>query len=145
MKKLILMELAISGIGTMAFAQNPAWQPKAQTASHNYPTFGFKLEPLRLKTVLSAAGNTYLDGAIVELPGPDGKTLSFKVWRNTLIPAALQAKFPDVWSFSGTRADNPSVTIKMEYSSRGLYAMVYDGPNTYFVDPLDAGSEEYKA
>ncbi len=145
MKKLILMGLAISGIGTVAFAQNPAWQPKAQTASLNYPTFGFKLEPLRLKNVLSAAGNTHLSATVVDLPGPDGKTHSFKVWRNTLIPAALQTKFPDVWSFSGTRTDNPSVTIKMEYSPRGLYAMVYDGPNTYFIDPLDAGAEEYKA
>lgn len=145
MKKLILMGLAISGIGTAAFAQNPAWQPKAQTASINYPAFGFKLEHLRLKTVLSAAGNTHLNATVVDLPGPDGKKVSFKVWRNTLIPAALQAKFPDVWSFSGTRTDNPSVTIKMEYSPRGLYAMVYDGPYTYFIDPLDAGADEYKA
>lgn len=145
MKRLILMGLAISGIGTVAFAQNPAWQPKAQTASLNYPIFGFQLEPLRLKTVLSAAGNTHLSATVIDLPGPDGKTLSFKVWRNTLIPAELQAKFPDVWSFSGTRTDNPAVTIKMEYSPRGLYAMVYDGPNTYFIDPIDAGAAAYKA
>lgn len=142
MKKLILMGLAISGIGTVAFAQNPVWQPKAQTADLNYPTFGFKLEPLRLKTVLSAAGNTHLNATVIDLPGPDGKTVSFKVWSNTLIPAELQTKFPDVRSFSGTRVDKPSVTIKMEYSPRGLYAMVYDGPNTYFIDPLDA--DEYK-
>lgn len=145
MKKFILMGLAISGIGTVAFAQNPAWQPKAQTADLNYPTFGFKLEPLRLKTVLSAAGNTHLNATVVELPGPDGKKVSFKVWSNTLIPTELQTKFPDVRSFSGIRVDNPSVTIKMEYSPRGLYAMVYDGPNTYFIDPLDAGTDEYKA
>lgn len=145
MKKLILMGLAISGVGTVAFAQNPAWQPNAQTASQNYPTFGFKLAPLRLKTLLSAAGNTHLDGTVVALPGPDGKTLNFKVWRNTLIPAALQAKFPDVWSFTGTRTDNPAVTIKLEYSPRGLYAMVYDAANTYFIDPVAVATDDYKA
>ena len=145
MKKIILMGLVTSGIGAAAFAQNPAWQPKAQIASLNYSAFGFKLEHLRLKTVLSAAGNTHLNATIVDLPGPDGKKVSFKVWRNTLIPAALQTKFPDVWSFSGTSTDNPSVTIKMEYSPRGLYAMVYNGPDTYFIDPLDAGADEYKA
>lgn len=145
MKKLILMGLAISGIGTVAFAQNPVWQPSAQTSRLNYPVFGFQLEPLRIKTVLSAAGDTHLNGTVLDLPGPDGKKYSFKVWRNTLIPAELQAKFPDVWSFTGTRTDDPAVTIKLEYSPRGLYAMVYDGANTYFIDPAEAGTQAYKA
>ncbi|OJV54642.1 MAG: hypothetical protein BGO31_06645 [Bacteroidetes bacterium 43-16] len=145
MKKLILMGLAISGIGTVAFAQNPAWQPKVISASVAYPAFGFKLEAARLQTVLTAAGNTHLNAGVLELPSPEGKTRSFKVWRNTLIPAALQSKFPDVWSFSGTSTDNQSVTIKLEYSPRGLYAMVFDGEQTYFIDPADVGSNEYKA
>ncbi|RYD96977.1 MAG: T9SS type A sorting domain-containing protein [Sphingobacteriales bacterium] len=145
MKKLILMGLAIFGIGIAAFAQNPVWQPSAQTGSVNYPTFGFKLASIRLKSVLSAAGNTHLSESVLELPNPDGKTVSFKVWKNTLIPAELQVNFPDVWTFTGTRTDNPAVTIKLEYSPRGLYAMVYDAANTYFIDPVAAGADEYKA
>lgn len=88
-----------------------------------------------LKSFLFALPSQAKDGQILELPTPDGGTLSFKVWKTSMMEPELQAKFPDIQTFTAYLVDNPTVTAKLDYTLAGFHAMVFDGENTYFIDP----------
>lgn len=145
MRKIVVIGLAAVIWNTSLKAQTPFWKGADMPSKLDYPAFEFSVGPDVLKDLLRTAGNNAASGVVVQLPTPEGKTASFRVWRNSLIPEALQQRFPDVWSFTGVSTERGAVSAKIEFSPRGLYAMVYDGAATYFVDPIKNNSLQHKA
>ncbi len=91
------------------------------------------LDQATLRTSLtSKGGDQYL-----ALPTPDGSFRTFRIWNTPLLPDALAAKYPDIATLSGVAADNAAVTIKIDNTSDGFHAMVFDGCKTYLVDPAE--------
>lgn len=145
MRKIIIIGLAAVALSTALNAQTSFWTNADMPSKLDHPAFELSLDRGVLKNLLIAAGDNVSKSVILELPDPQGKTVRFKVWRNSLIPQALQQQFPEVWSFTGVSIEGGTVSAKIEFSPRGLYAMVYDGAATYFVDPVSAGSLQHKA
>ena len=75
-------------------------------------------------------------GKIFDLPTPDGRTRSFKVWQTPMMEPALATKYPQIKTFTATAIDNKQVTAKIDVSPAGFHAMVFDGEQTYFIDPF---------
>lgn len=101
----------------------------ADDASYSFYT----LNQAALRTSLAAkAGDQYL-----ALPTPDGSFRTFRIWNTPLLPDALAARYPDIVTLSGVATDNPAVTVKIDNTSDGFHAMVFNGSKTYLVDPTE--------
>lgn len=96
-----------------------------------------------LLSFLSRAGNNYEQAIVVDLPTPDGKTRSFKIWKNNLLPAALQAKYPSIRTYTAEAEGDKTIMAKIDFTEKGFHAMVFDGDNTYFIDPYSNVADGY--
>ena len=70
----------------------------------------------------------------IELPQLDGSVRSFRVEPSGTLPAALQARYPELLAFRGYALDDPAVRVRVEYSPRkGWTAAMHqdDGSSTY--------------
>ncbi len=88
-----------------------------------------QLQEAQLKSVLNT------EGAIIQLPTPDGKTRSFVVSSSSCMEPGLAAKFPEIRTYTGIAVDNKGVTAKFDFTYTGFHALVFDGSNTYIIDP----------
>jgi len=79
----------------------------------------------------------------IELPMPDGSFRSFKVWQCHIMLPLLEKEYADIRTLSGYATDNPSVTVKLDYTLKGFHAMIYDGVNTALIDPYSNGNDGY--
>lgn len=82
------------------------------------------------------------DGATIQLPSPDGKMRSFVVSASSCLHPTLAAKFPDIKTYTGIAKDNKGVTAKFDFTYTGFHAIVFDGENTYIIDPYGYNSAE---
>ncbi len=97
----------------------------------------YTLEEAPLKLQLFSASTEPTEATIITLPMADGTFRDFRVWQSSLLPPALAAKYPDIKTFTGEATDNRNVTLKAEFTVYGFHAMILDGVNASFVDPIN--------
>ncbi|HTM66428.1 MAG TPA: zinc-dependent metalloprotease family protein [Flavipsychrobacter sp.] len=88
-----------------------------------------------LKSQLSSLPSNAEEGQVIALPSPDGTFRSFKAWKETTMEEGLANKYPQIETFSGVATDDPTTTVKMDYTVFGFHAMVSNGKTTYLIDP----------
>jgi len=96
-----------------------------------------------LKSQLFQLTTDPAQGQVVELPMPDGTTRNFKVWHSPMMPDALAAKYPSLKTFTGVAVDNPNITAKLDFTSYGFHAIVFDGINISMIDPAGNNQPGY--
>ncbi len=83
-------------------------------------------------------------GAAFELavPRPDGTFAQFLVTDSRTMPAALQAKYPQIASLSGS--DSAGRKVRIDVSPSGFQAMVFENEGVWLVRPESyAGGDRY--
>lgn len=137
-------------LSAQSFAYNNIWQLQNGTVPtrgiqqlHPDRSIVYHLNSIDLGTILSAVSTISEKGSVIELPVPDGSFRSFKVWRTSNMEPALAAKYPEIRSFTAYAIDNKTVTAKLDLSPLGFAAMIYDGANTYFIDPYSNANDGY--
>ncbi len=107
----------------------------------HYKVYFFPIEILtdRLKTI--TAGDR--EDNLIDLPSPDGDKQMFKIWSTPLMEPGLAVRYPEIATFTGVAVDNPTVSIKLSLTKQGLHAMVYQGAQTWFIDPLSRDLKDY--
>lgn len=103
----------------------------------------FSLDESTLRLQFATVGTTPETAEIIAVPMADGTMREFRIWETPMMPSALAAQFPDIKTYTGTAVDNPVVGIKVDFTLYGFHAMVYDGENTCFVDPIDNYHDGY--
>lgn len=78
-----------------------------------------------------------------ELPLPNGTFRRFKVWQSPMMPASLATAYPAIRTFTAVAVDNCSVTAKLDFTEFGFHAMVFDGGDTYLIDPFSNSDDGY--
>jgi hypothetical protein len=73
------------------------------------------------------------------LPMPDGSYARFSVEESPLFSPELQARFPEIRTFSGQGIDDPSATAAIELSPSGFRAYVLADDETVVIDPAGDG------
>ncbi|RYD93098.1 MAG: hypothetical protein EOP54_19740, partial [Sphingobacteriales bacterium] len=53
---------------------------------------------------------------VMELPMPDGSMAQFHVWKTSVQAPSLEAKFPEIGTFTGQGITDPYATIRIDYS-----------------------------
>ncbi len=99
----------------------------------------FELNLDALKRQLSNAPlrySNYSENSLptISLPMPDGTVKLFKIMEAPVLHPDLQSRFPDIRSYAGYEARNPSTTIRFDVSPNGLSAMILDENGAMFID-----------
>lgn len=136
------MLIAVIGVCSALQAQQ-YWQQihtdlvQSQGKRYIFPerTKAFVLNTAALKTQLWSLSEKAEQGRIFSLPAPDGSFRDFKVWQSTMMEPALAAKYPQIKTFTAEATNDHRVTAKIDLSPAGFHAMIFDGEQTYFIDP----------
>ena len=72
---------------------------------------------------------------ILELPTPDGRLQAYRICESPIMAPGLEARFPTIKTYLGKGVDNPSASLRLDYTPQGFHAMVLDGAATFFIDP----------
>ena len=142
----------------MLKAQENAWKPISENALSN-SLFQNKLKPASFKafelqallmknilerapmeTAVSAARSTQ----IISIPNAEGVMERYTIVQSPVMDAALSAKYPGIYSFTGKGVDRPNSIIRFSMGMGEFQAMVLstDRP-TFYIDLLDRKNNQY--
>ncbi|MCS7035651.1 MAG: M12 family metallo-peptidase [Saprospiraceae bacterium] len=81
---------------------------------------------------------------VVALPMPDGRWARFRVAEAPVMPPELQAKYPDIRSYTGVGLDDPTASLKCDLTPRGFHAMILSARHEpVFLDPYPLSMPGY--
>ncbi len=81
---------------------------------------------------------------ILNLPMPNGEIERFRVTYAPVMVTELALRYPDIKTFSGVGIDDPSASIKLDYTPKGFHAMIRSAEHsTVFIDPFATDDNEF--
>ncbi len=128
---------------------NLLWQEAAADIPDNDPVRlvqqykVFHLRAAAMQSVLRALPDKPDMALVLDLPAPDGSLRSFRVWQTYIMEPELAARYPYIRTYNAVAVDDPAVTAKLDYTLAGFHAMIYNGPDTWLIDPLNNGDDGY--
>ncbi|HLM01444.1 MAG TPA: zinc-dependent metalloprotease family protein [Pyrinomonadaceae bacterium] len=135
-RTVFLICLLIIASSMAVFGQETFWSPiedvsriqanrsvQRQSFPGQFKLFGLNRDGLeqRLFSVVDRTGAPTL----VSLPNADGRTEQFELFEASNFDAELQAKFPEIRSFSGRGVTDRHATVKLSISPQGIQATVF--------------------
>lgn len=70
---------------------------------------------------------------------PDGGFARFNVVESPIMQPALAARFPEIKTFAGQGVDDPSMSVRFDWTPQGFHAIVFTSAGTIYIDPYAAG------
>ena len=89
-------------------------------------------------TGIQAKSNT---ATVLSLPAPNGEAISFVLEPSDVLPAALREKYPSISAFKGYAVSDPSITLRLELTQKGLTAQVLQPGKRWMIDPVNGGQK----
>ncbi|MGB8192419.1 MAG: reprolysin-like metallopeptidase [Chitinophagaceae bacterium] len=81
---------------------------------------------------------------ILSIPNEEGKIERFRVVDAPVMHPALAAKYPGINSYAGQGIDDPTATIRFDFSPRGFHGMIFSTTRkTVYIDPVDRADQYY--
>ncbi len=80
---------------------------------------------------------------IIDLPKPNGEMATYYIFETKMLAADLEAQFPAIKTYTLIDTENPLITGKADVTFWGFHAKVFDGANTYFIDPYRQGNQDW--
>lgn len=74
---------------------------------------------------------------IFELPMPDGSFSSFRMVESPIMEKGLAKAFPFIKTYAGQGIDDPTATLRIDYTQFGFHAMMLSAGGSVFIDPVD--------
>jgi hypothetical protein len=71
----------------------------------------------------------------ISLPTPDGMSMTFKIMESPMMEQPLADKYPMIKTYTAINMENPLITAKVDFTLFGFHAKVFNGQQTYFIDP----------
>ncbi len=80
---------------------------------------------------------------ILDVPWPDGGNRFFQIEESPVMEAGLAAQFPDLKTYRGQGLDDPTASMRFDWTPAGFHAMVLSGDGTVYIDPYTAGDTDH--
>ena len=153
-----ILIVVLTQFGFGLFAQSP-WAPIAESAIERNG-LERRIKPQRHQTraldvaamsALLAAAPLSWDGladpksqTILDIPMPDGASQRFRVTQTPVMAPELQAKYPQIRTYTGIGMDDPGALLKCDLTPWGFHAMVLSPDReAVFIDPYLHGDDRY--
>lgn len=82
---------------------------------------------------------------LIALPTPDGQFKMFRIFEYDMMEKPLADKYPFIKTYTAICTENEWITAKIDFTLFGFHAMIYDGDETYFIDPItDINTDWYQ-
>lgn len=98
-----------------------------------------------LISFLSGLSDQPTKAAVITLPLPDGASMDFDIWKTSIMEEPLQSKYQEIQTFTAVARGNKNVTAKIDFTVKGFHAMVFDGDNTFMIDPYSDIADGYSS
>lgn len=103
----------------------------------------FALNDTYFKSLLFSLSENPEEARLIQLPSPNGDMVTYKVWQTPMMPNKLAQEFPEIKTFTAVAEDNVLVTAKLSYTYKGFDALVFNGSETYAIDPYSNAKDGY--
>ncbi len=103
----------------------------------------------RLKEILANAPLEFTPEAqdcklIIELPMPNGEFQKFSVLQSPIMQEELARNYPQIKTFRGQGIDDPSASLRFDYTEKGFHAMIMSSQSSsVFIDPYSTEDAEH--
>jgi hypothetical protein len=95
---------------------------------------------------LAAARGYYFEadkkGLQIELPMPDGSFQLFKVVMTDVMHPSLAARYPAIKTFAGMGVTDPSATVRIDITPKGLHGMILSPQGAVFIEPISVAETQ---
>ncbi|GAB2958043.1 hypothetical protein GCM10027048_26100 [Hymenobacter coalescens] len=99
----------------------------------------FKLNLAATQRFLKAVPAEGAAPTLLVVPLPDGTKRQFRLQRSAVMHPDLAAKFPELQTFAGRDAADPTAELRLELTPAGLRAQLIGYGRTSFVEPYRPG------
>ncbi len=98
-------------------------------------------EPMLRQSLMAAPlEETSSQGAVLELPMPNGSNQRFEVVNSPILSPGLAARYPEISTYAVTGIDDPAISGRLDMLSSGFHAMLSTPEGTVFIGRDDAGN-----
>lgn len=148
--------LGIFCINSFAQQQSNLWQRKTESEVQSfgkeksvspteYSVYGLNVNAL--KQILAKAPMEFTPEAranevILELPAPDGKLQRFRIEESPMMEPELAAKLPEIKTYHGQGIDDPTATLRFDFTPLGFHSQILSSSGTLLIDPYAMGDTE---
>ena len=87
------------------------------------------------KAPLEQMGVRSENGSVMTLPLPNGENGRFLVVESPIMEPQLAAKFPEIKTYAGQGIDDPTATVRLDWTPHGFHGMIISAEGTIFIDP----------
>jgi hypothetical protein len=143
-KQLLFLTLLISAFSSYSISYSELW---TRTSDLEIPTQGQrKIFPNVYQLVKLNTAEFQLfqqlipedengSQVFISLPTPDGQYMNFRIFESSMMEKPLADKYPMIKTYTAIQTENPSITAKLDFTVFGFHAKVFNGSETYFIDP----------
>ncbi|PSK91179.1 putative secreted protein (Por secretion system target) [Taibaiella chishuiensis] len=103
----------------------------------------FALDQARMQSFLNSLPANDQQARALTLPTPGNGFRTFRVWETPVMEPELARQFPEIRTYTAVAEDDPNVTAKIDYTLYGFRAMVYDGSQSFFIDPYSRDADGF--
>jgi len=93
------------------------------------------LQQLLQATPLERSATAQSAQVIFGLPLPDGTFGRFRIVESPIMEPELAAKFPEIKTYAGQGIDDPTATVRFDWTAAGFHAMILSVNGTVYIDP----------
>lgn len=150
--RLLLLLFGVCTLPAAVWAQQgtPLWTPAPAPSARGLERPAgqwFTLDAAQLATRLAQAPpeTRPAEAIVLELPYPDGTLHSFAITQVPVLAPALAARYPRLLAYAGHALEEPTTTVRLEWTPTGLHAQVLEQTGSLSVQPDPTAPTRYQS